>query len=350
MNKRERLARWIANETLEEIPVGFWFHFAQDELVDGFTEDGFIDRKTIEKNIEGHKKFFNDFSPDMIKIMTDGFFIYPNREFREAKTTEDLWKVKSIGEHHPWIEEQASYAKTLVDLFGREVMLFYNIFSPATTFKFVRMGSKEFMSYNINPETLLADLLIEDKSAVLHALNIAAQDLASLASRVVQAGADGIYLSAQNISDPRIDGHLHRYALFPGDCRILNAAKSACADFAQENGGGVFNILHICGYSGHTNTFEDFIDYPADIFNWAAAFENLPLEKGKKLFKNKPVIGGFDNTTDGILYNGSRDEIQEETKRILAKAGRKGIALGADCTLPRDIDLQRLQWVREAAI
>jgi len=343
MNKREWLERWIANETLEKTPVGFWFHFAQDELAGVFHEDGSIDRKIIEKNIEGHKKFFNDFHPDMIKIMTDGFFIYPNREFLEAETPQDLRKVKSIGEHHPWIEEQASYAETIAGLFGKEVMLFYNIFSPATTFKFVRLGNKEFLSRNINPETLLADLIIKDREAVLHALNIAAQDLAVLASRVIQAGADGVYLSVQNISDARINGELHRFALFPGDCRVLNSAKSA-------KNGGVYNILHICGYNGHTNNFNDFTDYPADIFNWAAVFENFPLEYGKKLFGDKPVIGGFDNTTNGILYKGSREEILAETKRILAGAGRKGVALGADCTLPRDIDIKRLQWVREAAL
>jgi len=337
MNKREWLARWLANETLEKIPLGFWFHFSEDELVDAFA-----DRKMIEKNIEGHKKFFNDFQPDMMKIMTDGFFIYPNREFQEAETAGDLWKVKSIGADHPWIEEQAAFAKTMTDFFGKEVMVFYNIFSPATTFKFVRLGSKEFRSRNINPDTLLANLLVEDKEAVLHALNIAAQDIAALAARVVNAGVDGIYFSAQDVSDPRIDGSIHREVMFPGDCRVLEAAKSARAS-------GVFNILHICGYSGHTNQFERYVDYPAEIFNWAAAFENLPLGKGKKLFKNKPVIGGFDNTADGLLYRGSREEIQAETRRILAEAGRAGIILGADCTLPRDIDLRRLQWVREAA-
>jgi len=342
MNKREWVSRWLANETLEKIPVGFWFHFARDELADVFRADGSVDRKLIEMNIEAHKKFFNDFQPDMIKIMTDGFFIYPNREFMKARTTEDLWKVKSIGADHPWIEEQASYAKTLAEVFGKEVMVFYNILSPATTFKFVRLGSEEFKSGGKSPDALLADLLLKDKEAVLHAMNVAAGDLAVLASRVVQAGADGIYFSAQNISDSRIGGDLHRYALFPGDCLVLNAAKSA------RGGGDVYNMLHICGYAGHTNNFKDFTNYPVDVFNWAAVFEKLPLGEGKKLFNGKPVIGGFDNTTDGILYNGSREEIQSETRRILAEAGRKGIALGADCTLPRDTDLKHLQWVREA--
>ena len=42
-------------------------------------------------------------------------------------------------------------------------------------------------------------------------------------------------------------------------------------------------------------------------------------------------------------------EVQAETKRILNAAGRKGIILGADCTVPKDISFDRFEWVREAA-
>jgi uroporphyrinogen decarboxylase len=137
MNKRDWLTRVLRNEAYEKTPLGFWFHFAADELIDGFS-----DPAVIRQNIEGHQKFFNEFQPDMIKIMTDGFFIYPNREFQNARTASDLWKVKSIGADHPWITEQAAFAKTITGLFGKEVMCFYNVFSPATTFKFVRLVSK----------------------------------------------------------------------------------------------------------------------------------------------------------------------------------------------------------------
>lgn len=50
-----------------------------------------------------------------------------------------------------------------------------------------------------------------------------------------------------------------------------------------------------------------------------------------------------------LLYKGSKEEIQAETKRILAEAGRQGVLLGADCTVPRDIDWKHFEWVREAA-
>ncbi|GHV95612.1 uroporphyrinogen decarboxylase [Spirochaetia bacterium] len=338
MSKREWVMQALRNETLEKIPLGFWFHFAADELIDGFG-----DPKVIKQNIEGHKKFFHDFQPDIVKIMTDGFFIYPNREFQNARTAADLRNVTSIGADHPWIREQAAFAKTITSLFGKEVMTFYNIFSPATTFKFVRLGSNNFRALNISPDTLLADLIIEDKEAVIHALNVVAGDLSLLARRVVEEGADGIYLSTQDVSDSRIDSSLHREVIAPGDYRVLEGAKAART-------GRVFNILHVCGYEGHRNDMSHFVEYPAEIINWAAVFEGLPLGEGKKLFRGKPIIGGFDNTSAGLLYRGSKAEIQAETRRLLAGAGRAGVILGADCTLPRDISLERLRWVREAAL
>ncbi|MDR1318092.1 MAG: uroporphyrinogen decarboxylase [Treponema sp.] len=333
MNKREWILRTLRNEPVERVPLGFWFHFTADELTDGF-----LDPRMIERNIEGHKKFFREFQPDLLKIMTDGFFIYPNREFRKARTAEDLWKVESIGPDHPWIEEQVAFAKTLTGLFGGEVLTFYNIFSPATIFKFVRLGSGDFRASGVSPDALLADLILEDSGAAARALDVVAGDLSLLARRVIEeGGVDGIYLSAQDVSDRRIDGALHRSVIAPGDLAVLAAAKSAR------------NILHICGYEGFRNDFSHFVDYPADIINWASVFEKFSLARGKKFFGGRPVIGGFDNTVRGLLYRGSEEEIKAETRRLLAEAGRTGIILGADCTLPRDIDLRRLRWVREAA-
>jgi len=41
--------------------------------------------------------------------------------------------------------------------------------------------------------------------------------------------------------------------------------------------------------------------------------------------------------------------VEAETRRILAAAGRIGVILGADCTVPSDTDWQRFEWVRSAA-
>lgn len=78
--------------------------------------------------------------------------------------------------------------------------------------------------------------------------------------------------------------------------------------------------------------------------------ENVSLLEGKKIFGNRAVIGGFDNTANGILYRGSKEEIENFTEQLLKDVGTTGVILGADCTVPSDIDLKHLAWVREKAI
>jgi uroporphyrinogen decarboxylase len=326
-DKREWVARSFRNEETGRVPVGFWFHFTEDEVLDGFEHP-----EMFQQNLEGHRKYYREFQPDFVKIMSDGFFIYPNRIFREAERAADLRNLAPLGPGHPWIEKQIEFVKTLTDFFKGEVLSFYNIFSPATYFKFARRGSGR------SPDALLGDFVQEDKAALARALNVVAEDLAVLAQGVIKAGgASGIYFSVQDQDDSRVDPGVHGEVFAPADGNILGAAE------------GAINILHICGYAGRRNDLSRYRAYPANVFNWAAAVEGVSLKEGKQLFDGRPVIGGFANTRDGVLYRGTEEEIKAETRRILKEAGRAGVALGADCTVPRDIDLRHLRWVREAA-
>jgi uroporphyrinogen decarboxylase len=323
MTKTALLKQVFNNERAERTPVGFWFHYAEDEKEDGFKNPAIFDI-----NIEGHKKFYAEFKPDFVKIMTDGFFIYPDEAFQSAKKAADLREVKSIGENHPWIEKQVAFAKTLADVWGDEVLSFYNIFAPAALFRFARGDSAE--------ETLAA-FIDEDAEAVGYAFNVVAKDTVTLVSRVIrEGGVSGVYYSTQDISGGKTSKRTRRILVEANDMIALNAANSLSQ----------YNILHICGYAGHRNNLAHFIDYPAQIVNWAVTVEGVSLGQGRKLFRNKPVIGGFDNTKNGVLYRGSREEIEAETECLLAESGVKGVILGADCTVPRDIDIQHLQWTR----
>jgi uroporphyrinogen decarboxylase len=339
MNKREWVLGVLRNEVRGEgVPLGFWFHFVPDELTDTFAFP-----EILEENIRGHQKFYRDFQPDLVKIMTDGFFIYPNREFQIARTAADLRKLKPIGADHPWIEKQVEFARTLTGIFGGEVLCFYNIFSPATIFKFVRLGSGEFRASGLSADAVLAEFIREEPETVRRALAVAAEDLSVLARRVIEeGGADGIYLSAQDLE--HIPVAAQQAILAPADIAVLEAANAA-----RSRAGKPLNILHICGYEGHRNDLNHFTGYPAQAVNWAVVFEGISLGQGKRIFGGRPVIGGFDNTAGGLLYRGTEAEIKAETRRLIGEAGETGLVLGADCTLPRDIELRRLQWVREAA-
>lgn len=325
--KKDLVFNAFNNKATERVPVGFWFHYTKNEILSAYDNPEMRD-----DNIKGHKNFVKSFKPDFVKLMSDGYFFEPNASkiIKSAKKASDLYALKPIAKNDKWISDQVSLVKTLTKSFGDEVATFYNVFAPSSTLKFQLTGG----------DKKLASFIKEDKDAVIYALSVLAQDISSLADAVITKGkADGIYLSVQNIQDISVGPDLYAEVISPAEVSVLTAANAA----------GGTNILHICGYEGARNNLSIYKNYPAKVINFASVVEGVSLSEGKKIFGGKAVIGGFANTKKGILYTGTKEEVQAETKKILKKAGTTGIILGADCTIPRDIDFERLEWVREAA-
>ncbi len=324
MSKRELVFAAFDNKVTERVPVGFWYHYAPDALFDDSAE-------TIKKNIEGHQRFVDEFKPDFLKLMSDGYFAYENETLENIKSAEDLYAVKAVGAKQ-WIDAQVQLVKELTDRFGKEIPSFYNIFAPASYFKFQLTKVK-------SPLTV-AQLLKENPEGVKHALNEIAKDIADLAARVIKEGhTDGIYFSVQNIQDDQISKDIYLNYVAPSEKTVLEAAN-ALSDYS---------ILHICGYEGSRNDLTTYVDYPAKVINWAVTVEGASLKEGKSLFGNRAVIGGFNNTKDGVLYKGTKEEIEAYTEGLIKDAGSQGIILGADCTIPEDTPFEHLDWVREKA-
>ncbi len=329
MSNKQFVINAFNNREVERVPVGFWFHFVEGEEFN----QGLQREEIIQKNIDGHRGFYEKFKPDFIKLMSDGFFQYPNDVLIKGGSTKELKQIKPLGKNHPWIEKQVQLVKSLTDIFGNDVASFYNIFSPAT---FLRIQLT-----NSNSKITISDYFKEDKVALKYALDVISEDIAILATRVIEEGkADGIYLSVQNIQDKDFTTKDYLDIIAPSEKNVLQAANKA-----SEN-----NILHICGYEGARNNLTIYKDYNAKVINWAVNIENVSLLEGKKIFGNRAVIGGFDNTAHGILYRGSKEEIENFTEQLLKNVGTTGVILGADCTVPSDIDLKHLAWVREKAI
>lgn len=180
----------------------------------------------------------------------------------------------------------------------------------------------------------------EDPEALKEVMAVLTEDIATLAKAVITDGhADGIYLSVQNIPHPAMTKEKYAEFITPSEVAVLEAANSVSD----------YNLLHICGYMGCHNDLTWYKDYPFKAVNWAVAFEGVPLEKGEEIFDHRCVIGGFDNNPEGVLYSGTKEEVQAETRRLLDHAGTMGVILGADCTVPKDIDSERFNWVRDAA-
>ncbi|MDR2338778.1 MAG: uroporphyrinogen decarboxylase [Deltaproteobacteria bacterium] len=323
MEKKELLDRVFRGEDVPRVPVGFWFHF----LEDAETGDAVADPGTIERNIAGHRAFIENFQPDMVKVMSDGFFRYPVEGPLESVS--DLsGSIREIDSSHPWIQKQLGLFAS-VSAIDPKNNYFYNVFSPLTTLRFM-VGYPKIKSF-----------LKESPSQVSDALRAMGQGLSKLAGAIVSEHKGmGIYLSVQNPDISAFSDAFYEEYVAPSEKSVLASANAA----------GGRNILHICGYSGVRNNVAFFGSYEAEAFNWAVQVEGIPLSKGRGLFPGKALIGGFANPPGSLIHTGNREGIQAFTKQLMEDAGNRSLVIGADCTVPNDISLERLRWVREAAI
>ncbi len=329
-NRKQLVLDVFDGKERERVPSGFWFHFLEDEI----HSDAFENPALAEELLAGEVRYIEGFKPDFVKIMTDGFFPYPQEGLKDIKSAKELYDVQPLPEDSPYFTQQVEYAKKVIGKLGNKVAAFYNLFAAGTIVKFMQPTIPE-------GEALIDRLIQEDKEAVKHLFKVISEDVAKLAGRLIrEAGVTGIYFSVQNLAGKSSSREIYEEVFAPGEKLVLESA----------NAESEYNILHICGYAGHRNKLDWYKDYPAKAINWAVVIEGVPLEEGKQIFPGKAVLGGFANSPEGILYSGTKSEIQAETRRLVKTAGRKGVLLGADCTVPRDIDWQRLDWVREAAV
>lgn len=328
-SKKELVLAAMDNKPVDRVPTGFWFHFLKDEV----KPNAFEQPELNDEVVKGEEHFVDTFQPDMIKIMTDGYFMYENETAKNLTCAADFKKIKPLPDDAKWFTDQIAYAKKITSKYGEHTATFYNVFCAGTTVKFMHADLE-------HSEEFLASVIREDADAVKAGLDVISGDLAKLAKRLITEGSvTGIYFSLQTLIGDGITEDIYRKVFTPGEKEVLAAANSVSD----------YNIMHICGYAGHRNNFNLFKDYDVKTINWAAVVEDLPLEEGKKFFGGRCALGGFGNLTSEVLYKGTKEEIQAETKRLLDQAGRTGIILGADCTIPRDTNWDHLEWVREAA-
>ena len=187
-------------------------------------------------------------------------------------------------------------------------------------------------------ESRMLQFIKEDPDAVAAAMKNLCNGISAINEMLIkEGGVDGIYMSVNNQSNFFTD-EFYRTYVAPYEKEVMENANKLSR----------INLLHICGYHGRANHLELFTDFEAAAVNIAVFVEGVSLSEGKKLFGGKPVFGGF--AQDTVIYRGTKQEVKEAAWSILDECGQIGIMLGADCTVPNDIDDSRLEWVRQAAI
>lgn len=311
MDKRSRVLRALHQEPVDRPPVGFWFHFRGEQAIG-------------QACIDAHLDYYNTIDVDFAKIMCDNYFEYPIPEW--VKTPADWDKLNPLDATHPFITEQVERARKIHSGVKENICMFYNVFAP---FSSIRFGTSD---------GFVMDSLKKNPKGVMHALEVIGQTNALLSELLItKGGMDGIYYCVQGGEHNRFDVEEYSQFITPSDLLVLMHANK----FSE------INILHCCGWAGIKNNLSVWKDYPALAVNWAVFNEGMSMKEGKDYFK-KSILGGFDNRPQGILFTGSKTEINEYVKALVKETGVLGMLIGADCSLSADIDRQRIQWVVDA--
>lgn len=311
MNKRERVITALKGGEPDRVPAGFWFHFG-GEAAKG------------QGAIDAHIDYFKKCNLDMMKIMCDSYFDYPNP--LQVEKAEDWYRIEPMGPDHPFFREQVERTRAIVEAVGQEALVLYTVFAP---FSSIRFGYGD---------ELVMRTIREDPKAVCHALDVIAEDNRMFVKALFAAGADGIYYSVQGGEKNRFTVEEYRRMITPSDRAVLDYANTL----------GELNILHCCGWAGDRNNIEVWQDYEAAAVNWAVYVEKMGMREGRDFFPNvKCVLGGLDNTPAGVLYKGTDDELKAEIRRLCAKTGRSGFILGADCSIQSDTPYERIRLATE---
>ena len=313
MNKRDRVLNAMDKKEVDHVPVGFWYHYSDAQAAG-------------EQCVQAHLDYYNEVDADIMKIMCDSYFSYPITI--PVSKASDWYNLRPLGKDHPYIQEQIWRVKRIKEETKDERAVFYNVNSP---FASLRNGAGD---------ELVMRHLREDKKAVMHALDMVARDSAAICElSVAEAGADGIYYPVQGAELNRFSYEQYRELITPSDLYVLNIANQ----FSD------YNILHACGWAGDKNRLEVWRDYPAKAVNWAIHVEDMSLERGREFFGGRCCLGGFQNTKTGILFGGTKKEIQDYTRSLISSFGKTGLILGADCSVPAEISHGHIKWVVEAS-
>lgn len=304
MNKVERMKAVMAGKEVDKIPAGFWFHYNS--------------KLTTEEMAEAHLDLYRRTDMDIIKIMQD----YPYPLTGEIKTVSDWDRVKMLGTDTQEFRKLEDVIKRIVDKVNGEAMIFMTMFGP---FK------SAVMAYG---DELVMAHAKENPKIVANAINNIGDVLAEWADKYLDAGADGIYYSAQFAELGRFTKDEWKMLVKPSDLKVLNVA-----DKREDK----YNILHICGepeykFEAHVDRF---YDYPADLVNWSVKDNCYSLERGRDLF-GKAILGGLNNK--GNILNGTEEDIRKEVRDVIDSFGNTGLMIGADCTVQgKNIDVDKIR-------
>ncbi len=311
MDKKERVIAAIHKAEVDHVPCGFSLHFPKGE-----------------NTAETHIKFFRETKTDIGKIMNE------NLVFSEEKivTAEGFSKIPSITRSTPFLENQIQITRKIVQESDKDLFLLGTLHGICASS--VHPLEQRGMDY-MEARKFVIQCLRENPAPVLAAFERITEGMCELAKAYIEEGVDGIYYAALGGERDLLTDEEFAKWFKPYDMRIMECIK--------ESGGYCF--LHICKDGLNMNRYRGY-DKLADVVNWGIYEVPFSLKEGRTLFPDCAVMGGLPNRS-GVMTEGTKEELEQEVKRLVQEFGRRGFILGADCTLPTEIPYERIRWIAE---
>jgi len=315
MNKRERVIAAFHGKETDHVPVCMWQHVPQS-----FWDDD--DRFAAEQ-----ARFFKSTDVDFMKLSGDKFFGWPSPVLQGITKAEDLYRIEPLGPMHPFIRGQIQRTAKVVEALNGECVTLYLVFVPLSCIR-LAIGYPKMMQF-----------IRENPDAMKYACSVVAEDQKALVRGLIgKSGVDGIFLSVQNGEENRFTPEEYRDWVMPGDKAVLDYANSLSD----------MNAIHFCAWEEIPNRLSVWKDYHAPVISWSRYIDIMDIQEAKKQF-GATVWGGFDNRPGSFLYTAGREEIGQEVARLIARGGKSGYILGADCSIHGELPEERIRWVVEAA-
>ena len=315
MTKRERVTAAFQGKPVDHVPVCMWQHVPQKYWPD--------DMEFAACQVQAWKKTDVDF----MKLSGDKYFTWPSPVLESIQGADGLYRLEPLGANHPFIRGQIERAKVVAGSLGPDCVTLQLVFVPLSYLR-LRVGYPAMMR-----------LIRENPEAVKYACNVISEDVKALVKGYIcEAGVDGIFYSVQNGETNRFTAEEYAEWVMPAEKAVLDYANSLSQ----------MNAIHFCAWEQIPNRLSVWKDYKAPVVSWSRYMDIMDIQEAKAHF-GCTVWGGFDNRPGTLLYTGTKEAIEAETRSLIGQGGKTGYILGADCSLHNELDPVRIRWAADEA-
>ena len=309
MTHKERVIAALKKEDVDRIPCCVWGHYPEVD------QDPIHNAETM-LNIA--KKFNYDWiklSPDQYAFMQDfGLsvcnFGNPNQKTTPRlsliRTAEDWKGIKVLSaEHGMWGKtvDLSRYMQKFQKEQGLEIPYLATINSPLTTLAEIGGVEKTMRDMREYPDIIKEALQNMTDTAI------------NYIKASLECGIAGFFFTSRYCSSNFMTLDEYMEFGYKYDVQLFKAYE----------GQTYFNMNHIHG----TNTYWEFLaNYPFNCINWHDTWVPPTLEEARKI-TDKCLCGGLSEKE--MLPLGTPDEIHEQIKDVVRRAGRKGLMITNGC-------------------